>query len=136
MIIRLFQTTLQTIIFIMFMYCLFSENPIFIPIFSLISGFLFEYIRSEIHLQEKNLKKANEKIKKLNWELSNWRLIYKKNNDKHLRKIINTIDDIKDKIPEGVYLQLMNYSKEIYENKENTCEGWWTESFELMSNNH
>ena len=105
-----------------------------IIILSLISGYLFEYVRSEIHLQVRKLKKANEKIKKLDWELSNWRLIYKKDNDNYLREIINTIDDIKDKIPDGVYLKLMNYSKKIYENKKNTCEGWWTESFELLNN--
>jgi hypothetical protein len=103
-----------------------------IIILSFIFGLLYEHIRSEINLQGKKLEESNEKIKELNWKLSNWRLIYKKKNDNHLREIINIVDDIKEKISDGSYLKLMDNIKEIYENSDKTRAGWWDESFEFL----
>ena len=109
-----------------------GDSQISILILSFIFGLLYEHIRSEINLQGAELEESNDKIKELNWKLSNWRLIYKKKNDNHLREIINIVDDIKEKIPDGSYLKLMNNIKEIYENNDKTSEGWWDESFEFL----
>ena len=106
-----------------------SEFLVGIIILYSISGYLIENVCSEIKLQEKKLEEANYRIRELNWKLSNWRLVYSKNNDNHLREIIDIVDDIKEKIPNGDYLKLMDNTKKIYENKDDLYRGWWSDSF-------
>jgi hypothetical protein len=51
----------------------------------------------------------------------------------YMTKLMTLVDDVKDSIPEGKYLELCNTMKDLFENKKVSTREWKTHTFDIHS---